>query len=115
MIDLGTGNNNKMSASSFAPCLVLYNIDSLHRNWAMDDKQEVAPSHISLARLTSNLQLIDIIETVYRGASKGRGLVVSPKGKPVQTLPRSKALTLVTRLLDPLSLLRHASAFKQGG
>ncbi|KAF8600007.1 hypothetical protein BDV93DRAFT_289416 [Ceratobasidium sp. AG-I] len=29
----------------------------------MDDKQE----------------MIDIIETVYRGASKGRGLVVSPK------------------------------------
>lgn len=25
-------------------------------------------------------QMIDIIETVYRGASKGRGLVVSPKG-----------------------------------
>lgn len=24
--------------------------------------------------------MIDIIETVYRGASKGRGLVVSPKG-----------------------------------
>ncbi|PLW10553.1 hypothetical protein PCANC_08569 [Puccinia coronata f. sp. avenae] len=44
MIDLGTGNNNKI-------------------NWAMDDKQE----------------LIDIVETIYRGASKGRGLVVSPK------------------------------------
>ncbi|CEQ41450.1 SPOSA6832_03160 [Sporobolomyces salmonicolor] len=44
MIDLGTGNNNKI-------------------NWAVEDKQE----------------LIDIIETVYRGASKGRGLVVSPK------------------------------------
>ncbi|POY76764.1 hypothetical protein BMF94_0013 [Rhodotorula taiwanensis] len=44
MIDLGTGNNNKIS-------------------WAVEDKQE----------------LIDIIETVYRGASKGRGLVVSPK------------------------------------
>ncbi|CAA7264494.1 unnamed protein product [Cyclocybe aegerita] len=44
MIDLGTGNNNKI-------------------NWAMDNKQE----------------LIDIIETVYRGASKGRGLVMSPK------------------------------------
>lgn len=29
-------------------------------NWAMEDQQE----------------LIDIIETVYRGASKGRGLVV---------------------------------------
>lgn len=25
--------------------------------------------------------MIDIIETVYRGASKGRGLVVSPKGR----------------------------------
>jgi DIM1 family U5 snRNP protein len=45
MIDLGTGNNNKI-------------------NWAIENKQE----------------LIDIIETVYRGASKGRGLVVSPKG-----------------------------------
>ena len=44
MIDLGTGNNNKI-------------------NWAMTDKQEV----------------IDIIETVYRGARKGRGLVISPK------------------------------------
>ena len=44
MIDLGTGNNNKI-------------------NWVMEDKQE----------------MIDIIETVYRGARKGRGLVVSPK------------------------------------
>lgn len=32
-------------------------------NWAIDNKQE----------------MIDIIETVYRGASKGRGLVISPK------------------------------------
>lgn len=44
MIDLGTGNNNKI-------------------NWAMNDKQE----------------FIDIVEVVYRGARKGRGLVVSPK------------------------------------
>lgn len=44
MIDLGTGNNNKI-------------------NWAMEDKQE----------------MIDIVETVYRGARKGRGLVISPK------------------------------------
>jgi len=44
MIDLGTGNNNKI-------------------NWAMTDKQEFT----------------DIVETVYRGARKGRGLVVSPK------------------------------------
>ncbi|KAJ9479156.1 Spliceosomal protein DIB1, partial [Pseudozyma hubeiensis] len=44
MIDLGTGNNNKI-------------------NWAITDRQE----------------LIDIVEVVYRGASKGRGLVISPK------------------------------------
>jgi DIM1 family U5 snRNP protein len=44
MVDLGTGNNNKI-------------------NWAFSEKQE----------------MIDIIETVYRGAKKGRGLVVSPK------------------------------------
>mmetsp|Transcript_8080 Transcript_8080/g.20724 ORF Transcript_8080/g.20724 Transcript_8080/m.20724 type:complete len:143 (-) Transcript_8080:2591-3019(-) len=44
MIDLGTGNNNKI-------------------NWALDDKGE----------------FIDIVETVFRGARKGRGLVISPK------------------------------------
>ena len=44
MIDLGTGNNNKI-------------------NWAVTDKQE----------------FIDIIEVVYRGARKGKGLVISPK------------------------------------
>lgn len=32
-------------------------------NFVLDDKQE----------------LIDVIETIYRGASKGKGLVVSPK------------------------------------
>eukprot|EP00124_Ichthyophonus_hoferi_P001113 Ihof_evm14s51 gene=Ihof_evmTU14s51 len=44
MIDLGTGNNNKI-------------------NWPIQDKQE----------------MIDVIETVYRGARKGRGLVIAPK------------------------------------
>ena len=44
MIDLGTGNNNKI-------------------NWVLSSPQE----------------LVDIIEAVYRGAKKGRGLVVSPK------------------------------------
>ena len=32
-------------------------------NWALDDKQE----------------LLDILEVVYRGARKGKGLVVSPR------------------------------------
>ena len=44
MVDLGTGNNNKI-------------------NWAMENKQD----------------LIDIIELVYKGAKKGKGLVVAPK------------------------------------
>ena len=44
MIDLGTGNNNKI-------------------NWAMTDKQE----------------FIDVVETIYKGARKGKGLVISPK------------------------------------
>jgi DIM1 family U5 snRNP protein len=44
MVDLGTGDNNKI-------------------NWPLTDKRE----------------LIDIIEIVYRGARKGRGLVISPK------------------------------------
>lgn len=34
-------------------------------NWVLDDKEE----------------LIDILEVVYRGARKGKGLVISPKGK----------------------------------
>lgn len=55
MVDLGTGNNNKV-------------------NWAVEDDQE----------------LIDLIETVYRGASKGRGLVVSPKGACVPGLVSSR-------------------------
>ena len=44
LVDLGTGNNNKL-------------------NFLISEKQE----------------LIDIIEMVYRGAHKGKGLVVSPK------------------------------------
>ena len=44
LVDLGTGNNNKI-------------------NWALNNKQE----------------MIDIIESVYRGATKGKGLVISPK------------------------------------
>ena len=56
-------------------------------NWVLEDKQE----------------LIDIIETIYRGAKKGRGLVVSPKGM----LSRSSTLDCadVRRLLDQISIL----------
>lgn len=46
MVDLGTGNNNKI-------------------DWVLQDKTE----------------LIDIIESVYRGARKGKNLILSPVGK----------------------------------
>ena len=56
-------------------------------NWVLEDKQE----------------LIDIIETIYKGAKKGRGLVVSPKG---DRLFRFKLLSLtILRLFYTLPIL----------
>ncbi len=49
--------------------------------------------------------MIDIIETVYRGAAKGRGLVVSPKGTDVTLSGFFLALTRHFRLLYAVSLL----------
>jgi len=73
MVDLGTGNNNKI-------------------NWAMNDKQE----------------FIDIVETVYRGARKGRGLVVSPKGTQQKVFTFSLEL-IKKKKLSRLNLnLAHA-------
>lgn len=46
-------------------------------NWVLEDKQE----------------LIDIIETIYKGAKKGRGLVVSPKGMSIWLGDRSDLMT----------------------
>ena len=52
-------------------------------------------------------QMIDIIETVYRGASKGRGLVVSPKGNSnLNRLFEDAQPLLPARLLYTLSVLR---------
>jgi hypothetical protein len=50
-------------------------------NWVLEDKQE----------------LIDIIETIYKGAKKGRGLVVSPKGKIIRHLEKEGWHALTTR------------------
>jgi hypothetical protein len=57
-------------------------------NWVLEDKQE----------------LIDIIETIYRGAKKGRGLVVSPKGRSAHISSRVWVLTW-KRLLDSVQIL----------
>jgi hypothetical protein len=64
-------------------------------NWVLDDKQE----------------LIDIIETIYKGAKKGRGLVVSPKGeynslRLVLVLSFRRVLMAVSsRLFDQVPIL----------
>jgi hypothetical protein len=52
-------------------------------------------------------QLIDIIETVYRGASKGRGLVVSPKGQSfiAYLFDSPTSLVFFDRLLYALQVL----------
>ncbi|CZS91309.1 probable spliceosomal U5 snRNP-specific 15 kDa protein [Rhynchosporium graminicola] len=52
-------------------------------NWVLEDKQE----------------LIDIIETIYRGAKKGRGLVVSPKGRSFRSV-------VMWRGADDLQIIR---------
>lgn len=58
-------------------------------NWVLEDKQE----------------LIDIIETIYRGAKKGRGLVVSPKGMSLFPLTQSKiTFHVLSQLVADLSI-----------
>jgi mitosis protein DIM1 len=74
----------------------------------MDNKQEVCLLCVSLFQGLNTFccKLIDIIETVYRGASKGRGLVVSPKGALLLVCPvRFVKLTGFKRLLDTLQVL----------
>ena len=74
MIDLGTGNNNKI-------------------NWAMEDKQEMIDIVETIYRFNTEHESLIIIWAApylsrlltmanvfnFRGARKGRGLVVSPK------------------------------------
>ena len=55
-------------------------------NWALSDKQE----------------FIDIVETVYKGARKGRGLVVSPKGA------EPCVLRVVMACMNPQASMRAA-------
>ncbi|KAK0391241.1 hypothetical protein NLU13_0742 [Sarocladium strictum] len=53
-------------------------------NWVLEDKQE----------------LIDIIETIYRGAKKGRGLVVSPKGEELSSTVLASPGVVLTIFTD---------------
>jgi hypothetical protein len=56
-------------------------------------------------------ELIDILEEIYRGARKGRGLVTSPKGtSPVIRMLPSVHLCLC-RLFNPTCVLITPTAF----
>ncbi|KAI3547590.1 thioredoxin-like protein 4A [Colletotrichum filicis] len=80
----------------YDPCTIMFFFRNKHMmvdfgtgnnnklNWVLEDKQE----------------LIDIIETVYRGAKKGRGLVVSPKDTDTRYLPTNT-------LYAPLRIRTH--------
>ncbi len=80
-------------AELYDPCTIMFFFRNKHimcdfgtgnnnkLNWVLEDKQE----------------LIDIIETIYRGAKKGRGLVVSPKGtlpNLIFSLPKAVVLAI---------------------
>lgn len=55
--------------------------------------------------MTHVRQMIDIIETVYRGASKGRGLVVAPKGGCSILTEGTCGSSTVARLFDAVQVL----------
>jgi hypothetical protein len=108
MIDLGTGNNNKMCVASIPyilrsepyispPCSEI-------GLWITNKRFAILYYIFSeITLINVNIQLIDIIETVYRGASKGRGLVVSPKGQLSMHCYQPYSLTpLSIRLFDTL-------------
>ncbi|CAL9051785.1 unnamed protein product [Musa banksii] len=81
MIDLGTGNNNKI-------------------NWALKDKQE----------------FIDIVETVYRGARKGRGLVIAPKDYSTKFINIQYSISESSNIfLRPSSQLSFTSSYYSEG
>ena len=63
-------------------------------NWVLEDKQE----------------LIDIIETIYKGARKGRGLVVSPKGRDLVHWQAGWQRADGVRLLNEISVLSGCSS-----
>ncbi len=103
MIDLGTGNNNKMYASS---AFTVSCSDSFFAETGLWIVNKRCAQFYVFLDVTHDLlfQLIDIVETVYRGASKGRGLVVSPKGRLDATF-NSTGTHLSIRLFNTIQIL----------
>lgn len=104
MIDLSTGNNNKMCVgSSHARRSLARRLPGAARTAVSSSLTTAPPPTLCppAARnwaITEKQEMIDIVETVFRGASKGRGLVVAPKGAPLfATLPSLAAVALADR------------------
>ena len=93
--------NDKQAACDVATlhCKGMYHLVTEDVMWATAEvvPLDVAPKWIKDGTSESNVtqnheEFIDIVETIYRGARKGRGLVMSPKDRGRGVVLRSQLL-----------------------
>ena len=105
MIDLGTGNNNKMYVLKRTPHTHrLTDKTNLHSNWAMDNKQEVRSICVSfefLPPLKSGYRWLTLSKRSIVGHRRAVVLSFRPKVCGC-LLCNNSYLKLVSRLLDSL-------------